>query len=93
MSGSGAVSWGKVCYGEVGFVWARHGSRGRESSGTVGSCALCGKVGHGSRGEEWHGQVWPGAVCWGKAWLIYLKNTGGLYVRRCRDDTGRRKVC
>ena len=22
MSGSGAVSWGKVCYGEVGFVWA-----------------------------------------------------------------------
>ena len=20
-----------------------------------------------------HGQVWPGAVCWGKAWLIYLK--------------------
>ena len=71
MSGSGAVSWGKVCYGEVGFVWARHGSRG----------------------EEWHGQVWPGAVCWGKAWLIYLKNTGGLYVRRCRDDTGRREVC
>ena len=28
MSGSGAVSWGKVCYGEVGFVWARHGSHG-----------------------------------------------------------------
>jgi len=52
-----------------------------------------GEVRHGSRGEEWHGQVWPGAVCWGKAWLIYLKNTGGLYVRRCRDDTGRRKVC
>jgi len=28
MSGSGAVSWGEVCYGEVGFVWARHGSHG-----------------------------------------------------------------
>ena len=40
MSGVAAVSWGKVCYGELGFVWARHGSRGRESSGTVGSGAL-----------------------------------------------------
>jgi len=73
----------------VRWVLVRYGRRGEAWIVLV----RCGEVRYGSRGEEWHGQVWPGAVCWGKAWLIYLKNTGGLYVRRCRDDTGRRKVC
>ena len=65
-----------------------------------------GVVRYGSRGMSGFcgarfGKVWQagtvlarlGAVGFGKAWLIYLKNTGDLYVRRCRDDTGRREVC
>lgn len=46
MSGSGAVSWGEVCYGEVGFVRARHGRRGESWIVLV----RCGEVRYGRLG-------------------------------------------